>query len=147
MGSTRTRIFRKESNGAMDNELANTLGEAAREARIRAGLTQADVAERIGIVTEVYGRIERGLMLPSVETLRRLCRVLRVPSDVLLGLSAGMVVESPPTCGEREPLEVRRLARRLKQLDPDQLHLIGLLAAGFGQRERAEEGDGADKVG
>ncbi|NPC85650.1 XRE family transcriptional regulator, partial [Pyxidicoccus fallax] len=36
----------------MEKRLAASVGEAARSARMRAGLTQADVAERIGIAAE-----------------------------------------------------------------------------------------------
>ena len=54
-------------------KLARHLGKTARAARLLAKLTQADVAERVGIATEVYGRLERGAMLPSAPTLRKLC--------------------------------------------------------------------------
>ena len=131
----------------MAGELASALGRAAREARARIGLTQAIVAERIDVATEVYGRLERGLMLPSVETLCRLCRVLRVSSDVLLGLVQGSsgpepgLPDRPPATCEESP-DVRRLVRRVKRLDPRRLRLLGLLAAELGQSEHA--GDGAD---
>ena len=34
-------------------KLAANVGEIARQARVRSGLTQADVAERVGLATEV----------------------------------------------------------------------------------------------
>jgi len=40
--------------------LAAHMGRVLREARQRASLTQADVAECIGLTTEVLGRTERG---------------------------------------------------------------------------------------
>jgi transcriptional regulator with XRE-family HTH domain len=64
------------------------LGEALRAARERTGWTQADVAERVGVATEVYGRMERGHMMPSVSSLRTLCVVLRLDADVALGLES-----------------------------------------------------------
>lgn len=124
----------------MDRELSRALGEAARAARARPGMTQADVAERVGIATEVYGRIERGLMLPSVETLKKLCAVLRVSADELLGLplTASRVSEPAVPYGEPpeppEPPEIRRLTRRLKRLTPKQLRLLSLLAESFAHR-------------
>ena len=120
----------------MDRELARALGEAARSARTRLGLTQADVAERVGIATEVYGRIERGGMLPSVETLRKLCAVLRVPADELLGLplSASPVSVNEPAAPYGESPQDRRLARRLKRLSAKQLRLLGLMAEALAQR-------------
>jgi transcriptional regulator with XRE-family HTH domain len=119
----------------MDRELARALGEAARAARARqAGLTQADVAERVGIATEVYGRIERGAMLPSVETLRKLCAVLRASADELLGLPLTASRVSEPAEPYGEPPEIRRLTRRLKRLNPKQLRLLSLLAESFAHR-------------
>jgi transcriptional regulator with XRE-family HTH domain len=45
-----------------------------REARLRAGLSQAEVARRAGKPTSVIGRWERGEVKPSLETLRALVR-------------------------------------------------------------------------
>ncbi len=118
-------------------KLAANVGEIAREARVRAGLTQADVAERVGLATEVYGRLERGRMLPSVPSLRRLCIALRTPSDTFLGLNTGEVAtwaaESSPQEYEEVP-ELRRLMRNLRKLDPSQLKLISLVAAALQKR-------------
>jgi transcriptional regulator with XRE-family HTH domain len=119
------------------DKLAANVGEIAREARIRAGLTQADVAERIGLATEVYGRLERGRMLPSVPSLRRLCIALRTPSDTFLGLNteevATWAAESSAPEYEEVP-ELRRLMRNLRKLDASQLKLIGLVAAALQKR-------------
>ena len=118
-------------------KLAANVGEMAREARQRAGLTQADVAERVGLATEVYGRLERGRMLPSVPSLRRLCIALRTPSDTFLGLNTGEVptwaAESAPPDYEESP-EYRRLMRTLRKLDASQLKLISLVAAALQKR-------------
>lgn len=118
-------------------KLAANVGEIARHARVRSGLTQADVAERVGLATEVYGRLERGRMLPSVPSLRRLCIALRTPSDTFLGLNTGEVAtwaaESTPPELEEVP-ELRRLMRTLRKLDASQLKLIGLVAAALQKR-------------
>ena len=118
-------------------KLAANVGEIAREARLRAGLTQADVAERVGLATEVYGRLERGRMLPSVPSLRRLCIALRMPSDTFLGLNSGevptWVAENSPPEYEESP-EFRRLMRTLRKLDGSQLKLIGLVASALQKR-------------
>jgi transcriptional regulator with XRE-family HTH domain len=81
-------------------------------------LTQEDVAERVGIATEVYGRIERGRMLPSVPTLRRVCLILRTDPGVLLGL-AGDAASTPPEQDSRqreEPRDVRALLRLIRRM-------------------------------
>ena len=113
----------------MDEKLAERIGAIAREARLRAGLTQADVAERLGIVAEVYGRLERGKMLPSVDTLKRLAQSLRVSADELLGLSeAGAETAAlPPPAGDNPA--IRRLVRRASRLGRRQLRILILVAA------------------
>jgi transcriptional regulator with XRE-family HTH domain len=45
-------------------------GDLIREARLRAGLTQAELGERIGQPQSVVARWERGAVTPSFETLR-----------------------------------------------------------------------------
>jgi transcriptional regulator with XRE-family HTH domain len=106
------------------------MGKVLREARHRASLTQADVAERIGLATEVLGRAERGHMLPSVPSLRRLCRVLRVDANTLLGLDidkAPLWLEAPEPEADDLP-ELRRLVRTLRQMDAAQLTVVSCTA-------------------
>jgi transcriptional regulator with XRE-family HTH domain len=112
------------------SKLSKALGDAAREGRLRARMTQADVAERVGVATEVYGRLERGLLMPSVPTLRKLCLVLRLPADKLLALSSAhppVWTETPPRKEEEEP-QLRRLVRHLRGLTPSQLRALSLMA-------------------
>ena|SRR4028118_681427 len=71
-----------------DDLLQKRLGEAARTAREELGLTQAQVAQKAGMSPAVYGRIERGGMMPSVPALRRLAVALGVSPAVLLDMSA-----------------------------------------------------------
>lgn len=113
----------------VNEKLTLIFGSAARDARQRLGLTQADVAERVGIAMEVYSRMERGKMLPRAQTLRRLCDVLRVSADVLLGVGTGSV--PVPLAPRREgrparedPAELRRLSRTLRALEPAQLKAV-----------------------
>ncbi|NBD12705.1 MULTISPECIES: helix-turn-helix domain-containing protein [Corallococcus] len=108
------------------NEKLNTVfGAAARDARIRLGLTQADVAERVGIAMEVYSRMERGRMLPRAQNLRRLCDVLAVSADVLLGVGQGPSPVSPrATPRQEDSLELRRLLRTLRELEPRELKAV-----------------------
>ena len=109
------------------NEKLNTVfGAAARDARLRLGLTQADVAERVGIAMEVYSRMERGRMLPRAQNLRRLCDVLSVSADVLLGVGPGPSLVPPraPPGQQEESAELRRLLRTLRELEPARLTAV-----------------------
>ncbi len=81
----------------MSLQLAETIGNAARAARWRAGLTQAQAAQAIGLEPLAYSRLERGRLLPSVKTLLHLAQVLRAPADVLLGLRAPATCAHPGT--------------------------------------------------
>lgn len=46
-------------------------------ARVRAGLTQAEVAERMGTTQSVVARLESGAQMPSVNTLLKFARATR----------------------------------------------------------------------
>jgi transcriptional regulator with XRE-family HTH domain len=100
---------------------------------VRAGLTQEDVAERIGMASEVYGRMERGQMLPRVENLRRLCLVLNVPPHELLGLesmapSRGELPREDGKPRAEDTADMRRLLRRMRRLNANQVKLLSLIA-------------------
>ncbi|MGH9116200.1 MAG: helix-turn-helix domain-containing protein [Acidimicrobiales bacterium] len=49
-------------------------GDLIREARLRAGLTQAELASRLGKAQSEIARWERGEVQPSLETLRTVVR-------------------------------------------------------------------------
>jgi transcriptional regulator with XRE-family HTH domain len=119
-------------------KLAKHLGKTARAARAQAELTQADVAERVGIATEVYGRLERGAMLPSVPTLRRLCSTLRADANALLGLKSGLpLVSVDESATEEESPRIRQVLRQLRRLTPTQLNAVGHVASTFAKSNEA----------
>ena len=99
---------------------ANNLGAAAREARLQRGLTQAEVADRIGIAMEVYGRIERGVLLPSIQTFVGICHVLEADPRVLLGLGGPGSAPGPQWTPE-DPPHVRRLTRLARDLEEQEV--------------------------
>jgi transcriptional regulator with XRE-family HTH domain len=59
-------------------------GDLLREARLRAGLSQAELARRAGKPTSVIGRWERGEVKPSMETLRDVIRAAGLELGVTL---------------------------------------------------------------
>jgi hypothetical protein len=75
--------------------------------------------------------LERGLLMPSVPTLRRLCMALRLAADALLSLGPG----APPTWAEESPAvetegpQLRRLLRHLRKLEPEELRALSNVAA------------------
>jgi len=62
-----------------------SLANIVREARRRAGLTQAALAERAGVPKSTVGRIESGARTPSVELMERLVRAAGL--EVTISLS------------------------------------------------------------
>ncbi|NTX65926.1 helix-turn-helix transcriptional regulator [Myxococcus sp. CA051A] len=97
--------------------LPSVIGCAARAARTRLGLTQAEVARHVGIAHAVYSRLERGKMQPSVSTLHRLCEVLDASPNELMGHSPAL----PP---EEDPPARRRLFFYVRQLDDARVRAI-----------------------
>jgi transcriptional regulator with XRE-family HTH domain len=98
-----------------------------REARLRAGLTQAELGRRVGKPQSQIGRWERGEVKPSLETLRDLIRACGLEltlglanyDDSYLSLIAGQLRLSP----------AERVAR-MEQVAAEQLELRELMRAG-----------------
>jgi transcriptional regulator with XRE-family HTH domain len=106
----------------------------AKQARTRAGLTQADVAAALGTHPEVYGRIERGEVMPSVPTLMRMCLTLGCGPHELMGFAEVDPGQSLPRAttvppGLNDTPEKRRLLRRLARLDSPRIKALARLAA------------------
>jgi len=115
-----------------DAKLAATIGKSARAARATLGLSQADVAEKLGLSLEFVGRIERGVALPSVPTLVSLAEVLAVSSDVMLGLGTERTTRAHRNPPPLEQSRIRRLLdRRLNRAPDSTLRVVNLLLAEF----------------
>ncbi len=54
-------------------------------ARIKKGLSQSELAEKIGVQSFSISRYETGSQYPSIETLLKMSEVLNVSVDHLLG--------------------------------------------------------------
>ena len=61
-----------------------TVGNKLLAIRKRMGMTQAEVAEAAGLSDRTYADIERGTVNMRVETLLRICGVLRITPDAVL---------------------------------------------------------------
>jgi transcriptional regulator with XRE-family HTH domain len=82
-------------------------GSLIREARLRAGLTQAEVAARVGTTQSAIARWEAGKARPSLETLTRILRSC--------GLELRLALSS------YDPDESSLLERKLAQSPADRL--------------------------
>ncbi len=61
-----------------------SISNLVREARRRAGLTQAELAERAGVPKSTVGRIESGARIPSTGMVERLVRAAGLSVSVSL---------------------------------------------------------------
>lgn len=59
-------------------------GQNIRKARTKAGLTQEQLAERAGVHTNFYARVERGEENPSYETIEKIVKALKIKSAEVL---------------------------------------------------------------
>lgn len=60
------------------------LGENIKKARKAAGVTQKQLAERMGVYQKDVSRWENGEHAPSIELLAGICKALKVSADKLL---------------------------------------------------------------
>jgi transcriptional regulator with XRE-family HTH domain len=107
-------------------KLLKSLGMETRAARQRLGLTQEQVAEQLDLVTPIYGRIERGQLMPSVPTLRRLALTLGLSTDTLLALMPADVAPSVEglTPEDNPSPELRQTLHVLRGWSPSKLKML-----------------------
>lgn len=58
------------------------LGDRLRAARLRRGMTQATLAERVGVTVQTIGKLERGNPATSLATMLRALQVLSFGQDI-----------------------------------------------------------------
>lgn len=81
------------------------MGKRVRKQRQLIGLTQQELAERIGVSTSFVGHVERGTRKASLETLVALSNALGVGVDYLLAgsLQSSPDEENPPAPWTQSP--------------------------------------------
>ncbi len=60
------------------------LGKNLKKARLKEGLTQADVARKSDIHVNYYAQIERGVVNPSLEIIEAIVKTLKIRSSDIL---------------------------------------------------------------
>jgi transcriptional regulator with XRE-family HTH domain len=96
----------------VDPEYARRIGQAIAASRRARRLTQEDLRLRVGNSKNAVSNWERGVSVPTIQNLRELCRVLRVPPERLMVLNRTRRHEAPA----HFPAEARALAARLARL-------------------------------
>ena len=62
-----------------------TIGERIKEQRIKAGLTQKQLGERIGVSGSAIGQFEKKDSMPNSKTLKKISEALNIPPSYLWG--------------------------------------------------------------
>ena len=61
-------------------------GKRIKEERQLKGLTQLQLAEKLGTTQSTIGKYEREELQPNIDVITKICKVLEISSDYLLGL-------------------------------------------------------------
>ncbi|MBR6184757.1 MAG: helix-turn-helix transcriptional regulator [Clostridia bacterium] len=91
-------------------EINISIGSNIKNAREKAGLTQDQLSEMIGIGPKSLSAVERVMVGISIATLRKICNVLPISSDALI-------------FGGSPKNDVKGLACRLERLTPRQYEI------------------------
>ena len=105
--------------------LAGVVGRAIAKQRIRSGLTQEEVAERLGIGNEAVSRIERGIVIPNIERLLAFAGIFDCEAAELL-----------TEVSSRPDDQASRISRLLTPLSQDDRQLILDLVERLAERLR-----------
>jgi transcriptional regulator with XRE-family HTH domain len=120
------------------DSLSRALGAAIRASRQAAALTQQVVAQRAGVGLETYGRLERGLLPPSVSVLQRVCRVLGISLDEVLKLGKGATAPKARAASEDASAQaMHRLLKVASGLDKRSLEVLHQCARVLRKREES----------
>ena len=65
--------------------MKSQIGGKIKQLRKKAGMTQSELAAKLGVSASAVGMYEQGRREPDNETLRKLCSVLDVSGDYLIG--------------------------------------------------------------
>ncbi|MCU1748562.1 helix-turn-helix domain-containing protein [Pseudomonas sp. 6D_7.1_Bac1] len=94
-------------------QLAGSVGRAISKQRVRCGLTQEVVAERLGVGNEAVSRIERGIVIPNIARLLEFAEIFGCEAAELLS-------EVSPLADD----QAGRISRLLESLDQSDRQLV-----------------------
>lgn len=67
----------------LEQDLRKSIGKKIKLARIRAGYTQEQLAEKLSLSPRYISQLERGIAFGSASTIINICRTLGINSDFL----------------------------------------------------------------
>lgn len=66
--------------------MGDNFNENLKEARLKSGISQKDLAENIGVAKSTYSLYESGKREPNMDTIKKIASSLNVSADTLLGI-------------------------------------------------------------
>ena len=66
--------------------MGDNFNENLKEARLKSGISQKDLAENIGVAKSTYSLYESGKREPNVDTIKKIASSLNVSADTLLSI-------------------------------------------------------------
>ena len=96
-----------------------TTGERIREARMRAGLTQADLARKLGISYQSIGQWERNGRNPKYETMQKIAEALGLTMNDLFEIPKSLpgLIDSAYMDNEENITNVNEIYRQEKLME------------------------------
>ena len=98
--------------------MGDNFNENLKIARERKGISQKDLAERIGVAKSTYSLYESGNREPNVQTIKKIADILNVSADELLGINEEPITIAAHFDGdeytEEEIDEIRKFAEFVK---------------------------------
>ncbi|MEW6368253.1 MAG: helix-turn-helix transcriptional regulator [Acidobacteriota bacterium] len=91
------------------HEEQEAIGERLTRIRRERGITQVELARKLGVAQPVLSDYERGELRLHGQLIVKLARILGVTTDELLGVE--------PSRPSKSPVKNRRLLRRLQDMD------------------------------
>lgn len=91
-----------------DPQSEETVGERLARIRRERGITQAELAEKLGLAQPNVSDYERGILRLNADLILKLTGILKVSADELLGLRQPKSTRS---------VKNRRLARRIEEIE------------------------------
>lgn len=73
--------------------MGDKFNENLKKARIQKGITQKELAEKIGVAKSTYSLYESGNREPNVQNIKKIADILDVSADELLGINDSVDTE------------------------------------------------------
>ncbi|HDH07629.1 MAG TPA: XRE family transcriptional regulator, partial [Candidatus Moranbacteria bacterium] len=97
--------------------------------RVSMKLTQSKFAELVNLSVDSIGKIERGVTIPTIDTLYKIASALKIPVEDLISPSTKKPVQKPPRA-------LNDLTAYLKTRSPEDIKFIHELAIKILERKR-----------